>query len=239
MTSRPPAVNVPAGVLFAGLAMGVVHVLRISLPEEEGLALLLSLAFIPARYAGGVTGLPGGDWSSITSFISYMFVHGDWTHLIVNLMWMLAFGSAVAKRIGSVRFLVFSAVCGVAGAVVHLVLHFGEAIPVVGASAAISGQMSAAVRFIFGARQARSTVSQGIKAVPLASISRTLVNPHFLAFLAVWVLLNLLFGLGGVQLDAGGGSIAWEAHIGGFLCGLFAFGAFDRGVERRDISATH
>ena len=233
MDSSPRALNIPNGVLFAGLLMFAVHVLRVSLPDEEGFALLVSLAFIPARYAG-VSGIPGGQWSEVTSFITYMFVHGGWTHLVVNLLWMLAFGSAVAKRIGTMPFLFFSALCGIAGALVHLAFHFGEAIPVVGASAAISGQMAAALRFMFGAGARPTWLSEDVKSMPLAGISKTLANPQFLGFLAVWVLLNLLFGLGGVQLEAGGSSIAWEAHIGGFLFGLFAIGLFDRLVQQRD-----
>lgn len=213
--------------------MIVVHVLRLTLPDEQGIDLLLSLAFIPARYTGAVIDIPGGDIAGLTSLVTYMFVHGDWTHLLINVMWMLAFGSAVAKRVGSRRFLLFSALCGIAGIATHLVFHFGELVPVVGASAAISGQMAGAVRFMFGARQAEIEPNGELAAVPLAGIGATLSNPRFLIFLAIWVALNILFGLGAVQLDANASAIAWEAHIGGFLCGLFAFGAFDRHVERR------
>lgn len=237
MNADTRAVNIPPGVLMAALAMAALHILRLSLPDEQGLAFLLTMAFIPARYAGVVIDIPGGDWASLTSFVTYMFVHGDWTHLIVNLLWMLAFGSAVARRIGTVRFLLFSALCGIAGVLLHLVLHFGEAIPVVGASAAISGQMAGAVRFVFGGRPPGLDWSRSVETMPLASVSETLANGRFLLFLGVWVMLNLLFGLGGVQLDTGTANIAWEAHIGGFLCGLFAFGAFDRqGQNRSTIS---
>lgn len=228
MNSQTRAVNIPAGVLLAGLVMGGMHILRVSLPDEQGLNLLLSMAFIPARYVGVVSDIPGGALSSLTSFVTYMFVHGDWTHLLVNLMWMLAFGSAISRRIGTVQFLLFSALCGVAGVVVHLLLHFGSLVPVVGASAAISGQMAGAVRFMFGARHASPGESHDITTAPLAGIGATLADPRFLVFLVIWVCLNLLFGLGGVQLDTGASNIAWEAHIGGFACGLFAFGAFDR-----------
>lgn len=232
MTARQPAFNIPASVVIAALAMVVVHVLRIALPPREGLTMLLALAFIPARYAGPTPDLPGGTVSEITTFVTYMFVHGDWTHLIVNAIWMLAFGSAVAKRIGNVRFALFSVLCGAAGALVHLVFHFGELIPVVGASAAISGHMAGAVRFMFGAGRAVVAMPDDLEDVPLAGIRETLTNGKFLLFLAIWVMLNILFGLGGMQLDGAGGSIAWEAHIGGFLCGLFVFGLFDRGARR-------
>jgi len=231
MTSQQRALNIPSGVLVAIFLMAGTHLLRISLPDDQGVAMLLGMAFIPARYAGAVTDIPGGDISALTSFITYMFVHGDWTHLLFNIMWMLAFGSAVAKRAGSVQFLIFSALCGVAGVLTHLALHFGELVPVVGASAAISGQMAGALRFMFGAQNADLASSRDIARVPLATIVSTLTNLKFLGFLGVWVLLNVLFGLGGVQLDNSGASIAWEAHIGGFVCGLLVFGAFDRAAK--------
>lgn len=233
MAPHTRAFNIPTGVLAAGLAMVMLHALRLALPKDQGIDLLLSLAFIPARYAGTVIDIPGGDIAALTSFVTYMFVHGDWTHLLINVMWMLAFGSAVAKRVGSRRFLLFSALCGIIGIAVHLLFHFGDLVPVVGASAAISGQMAGAVRFMFGARQPDIEASGELSAVPLAGIGATLSNPRFLIFLAIWVLLNILFGLGAVQLDANASAIAWEAHIGGFLCGLFSFGVFDRQVGRR------
>lgn len=231
MNDRQPVLNIPAGVVATALLLILVHLVRISLPAEQGFDFLLALAFIPARYAGSVPGLPGGDLSAVTSFVTYMLVHGDWTHLTVNTVWMLAFGSAVARRIGSLRFFLFSILCGIAGALVHLGLHFGEAVPVVGASAAISGQMAGAVRFMFGAGRAGASLPRDLSAVPLAGVGETLANPRFLLFLGVWVALNILFGLGGMQLDGSGGSIAWEAHIGGFLCGLLVFGTFDRGTR--------
>jgi membrane associated rhomboid family serine protease len=231
MNGRRPMFNIPTSVVVAALALIVLHFIRVELPYEMGLRMLLVLAFIPARYAGPTPDIPGGEWSDVTSFITYMFVHGDFTHLAINTIWMLAFGSAVAKRIGDFRFVLFSILCGIAGVVVHLVLHFGEMVPVVGASAAISGHMAGAVRFMFGANRTIMPLPRNLESVPLAGIKETLTNPRFLIFLGVWAALNLLFGLGGIQLNGPGGEIAWEAHIGGFVCGLFAFGMFDRGRQ--------
>lgn len=231
MTGRQPMFNIPKSVIVAALALVVLHMVRVALPPQAGLTMLLALAFIPARYGGPIPDLPGGEWSGVTSFITYMFVHGDVTHLAINTIWMLAFGSAVAKRIGDLRFVMFSLLCGVAGALVHLALHFGELVPVVGASAAISGQMAGAIRFMFGASRVIMPLPDNLEAVPLAGIKETLTNRRFLIFLGVWVALNLLFGLGGLQFNGSGAGIAWEAHIGGFVCGLFAFGAFDRGAQ--------
>ena len=231
MSGKQPMFNIPISVVAAALALVALHIVRVSLPADAGFTMLLALAFIPGRYAGPTPDLPGGEWSDVTSFITYMFVHGDVTHLAINTIWMLAFGSAVAKRIGDFRFVTFSLLCGIAGVLVHLALHFGELVPVVGASAAISGQMAGAIRFMFGSSRSIVPLPQNLATVPLAGIRETLTNPRFLMFLGVWVALNLLFGLGGFQLNGSGGGIAWEAHIGGFVCGLFAFGIFDSGAQ--------
>ncbi len=231
MSGKQPMFNIPTSVVAAALALVALHIVRVALPPEAGIAMLLALAFIPARYAGPTPDLPGGEWGDVTSFITYMFVHGDMTHLAINTIWMLAFGSAVAKRIGDFRFVTFSLLCGIAGVLVHLALHFGELVPVVGASAAISGQMAGAIRFMFGSSRSIVPLPQNLESIPLAGIRETLTNPRFVMFLGVWVALNLLFGLGGFQLNGSAGGIAWEAHIGGFVCGLFAFGIFDRGVQ--------
>ena len=231
MSGKQPMFNIPISVVATALVLVALHIVRVALPPEAGITMLLALAFIPARYAGPTPDLPGGEWGDVTSFITYMFVHGDVTHLAINTIWMLAFGSAVAKRIGDFRFVTFSLLCGIAGVLVHLAVHFGELVPVVGASAAISGQMAGAIRFMFGSSRAIVPLPQNLATVPLAGIGETLTNPRFLIFLGVWVALNLLFGLGGFQLNGSGGGIAWEAHIGGFVCGLFAFGIFDSGAQ--------
>ena len=127
--SRAPAFNVPSSVIAAALLLIGVHLVLNLLPWEQRLSLLLTLAFIPARYTATGADLPGGDIADLTSFATYMLVHGSLAHLLVNGLWMLAFGSAVAKRLGGARFFAFSIFCGVAAAVAHLAVHFGEAVP--------------------------------------------------------------------------------------------------------------
>jgi membrane associated rhomboid family serine protease len=95
--------------------------------------------------------------------------------------------------------------------------------PVVGASAAISGQMAAALRFVFAGRPGEGDLAQ----VPLESLSKTLTDRRILTVLGFWVVLNVVFGLGVVSIAGTAGDIAWEAHIGGFLFGLLCFGFFD------------
>src|SRR6476620_2561332 len=226
MFNLPRVVALPAGVMVA------MQLIQMLLPTEESLEFLLALAFIPARYSGAAPELPGGYLTAVTSFLTYMVVHAGWVHLLVTLMWRVAVGIAVARRLVNLRFVSFSVVCVIAGALTHLVFHFGELAPVVGASAAISGQMAAALRFVFGAPLRQETDPSQ---VPLESLSKTLTDRRILAVVGVWVVLNAIFGLGVVSIAGTEGNIAWEAHIGGFLFGLLCFGFFDTGSKHQPI----
>lgn len=229
MSAAEPAFNIPSSVVGIGALLVGVQVVRGLLPDELDLTLLLALAFIPARYSGAALELPGGYLTAVTSFVTYMLVHAGWVHLMVNLLWMLAFGSAVARRMSGAAFLLFSVLCGIAGAFTHLAFHYGNLAPVVGASAAISGQMAGALRFFFRAEPLPGQRRPDFSGAPTMSLARTFSDKRMLAFLAFWVALNAYFGLSSVRIAGEEGGIAWEAHIGGFLCGLLIFGWFDRG----------
>lgn len=228
MAASEPALNVPKSVTWVAALLIAVQVVRTLLPDDLDLAFLLALAFIPARYAGAAPELPGGYVTAITSFVSYMVVHSGWVHLGVNLLWMLAFGSAVARRMSGTDFLLFSIACGIAGALTHLGLHFGDMTPVIGASAAISGQMAGALRLIFKPQRHFRAGTPDYATDTALSLKETFSDKRMLGFLVFWVALNAYFGLTSVRIAGEDGNIAWEAHIGGFLCGLLTFGAFDR-----------
>ena len=148
-----PVFNVPRVIAALLAVLILVHAVReFLLSDEENIEVVLLFAFIPVRYdpsALAPGSLPGGFAADVWTFVSYAFIHGDLLHLGVNGVWLLAFGSPIARRFGTLRFLVFFAVTAAAGAAVHLATHIGDLHPMVGASAAISGCMAAAVRFVF------------------------------------------------------------------------------------------
>lgn len=236
MAASEPILNVPRAVVLAAALMIVVQVVRGLLPDEIDITVLLSLAFIPARYSGAAAELPGGYLTAVTSFVTYMIVHGSWMHLLVNVLWMLAFGTAVARRVGTRGFFEFSILCGITGALTHLVFHWGEMAPVVGASAAISGQMAGALRFIFFARREPGQQMPNFSRALLADLGTALRDRRIIGFLVFWVVLNAYFGLTSVSFGGAGDGIAWEAHIGGFVCGLLTFGFFDKTPASDSVS---
>lgn len=247
-----PMFTIPTVVVALTGVLVAIQVLRSALltPMQDAGVLVL-FAFIPARYAGDVfafyvlpTGPEGALWSvlntgaAVWSFLTYALLHGSVTHLLVNALWLVAFGSALARRFGAARFLIFSAVCAVAGAALHLAIYFGDMVPVVGASAAISGLMAGASRFVFQLGGPLGVLRIGDERayrIPADSLAETIRNRRALIFLAVWFGINLLVGLGSGTVLGSGASIAWEAHVGGFLAGLFLFPLFDPVTPRGPV----
>jgi membrane associated rhomboid family serine protease len=227
-----PIFNVPSVVTATLAVLAVVHGVReLVLTSQVDNLFLLWFAFIPARYETAVLAYPGGLGADIWSFVTYAFIHADVTHLALNGVWLLAFASPVARRFGTLRFMAFFAVTAAAGALAHLATHAGDRALMIGASAAISGFMAAAIRFAFQRGGplgllggSRDEQVYRVRAAPLMVALR---DSRILMFLAAWFGINVLFGVGLVSVAGGEQSIAWQAHIGGFLAGLLGFAVFD------------
>ena len=234
---REPLLNVPTVVAVLLALFALIHAVRTYLlTESQDIEVLLAFAFIPARYDSSVLvqGWPGGLGADIWTFVTYSFLHANWMHFGVNAVWFLPFGSAVARRFGTLRFLAFFAVTSAAGAALHLAPHAGEQFPMIGASAAISGTMAAAMRFAFqrggplGILRSGDDDAYRVPALPLSGVLR---DSRVLLFLVVWFGVNIVFGVGTFPSLTGGESVAWQAHIGGFFAGLLLFAWFDRAPD--------
>lgn len=141
------------------------------------------------------------NWETL---ISAMFMHGSWMHLIGNLWFLFIFGNNVEDAMGSVRFLVFYIVCGIAAAGAQIIADTGSTIPMVGASGAIGGVMGAYI------------VLYPKVHVHLFFYLTTVAVPA-VAMLGYWIVVQLLGGLS--SLSSQGGGVAFWAHVGGFIAG--------------------
>jgi membrane associated rhomboid family serine protease len=225
---RARAINLPAVVLWLAAAFIGVHVVRTFLSEANDEWVLGAFAFIPSRYGAPAGYYPGGVGAEIWTPITHAFLHADYVHLFVNIIWMASFGGALARRFGATRFLVLSLLSAVAGAAVFYAVHPGEEVLVVGASGAVSGMMAGTARFAFSPggplAGGRSFAAFNVPAEPLLAVFR---NGRAVAFILIWFLVNLVFGFAGGSVAGIPGPIAWEAHIGGFLAGLLSFSPLD------------
>jgi membrane associated rhomboid family serine protease len=249
---REPIFNIPAVVVVSIGLVFAAHALRSVLSDETDLRLLLDLAFVPAQWTiawnpakfqeilrrigeGGsqpdaalrlalaqyvLRGEPR-YWTVLT----YALLHGSWAHVLLNSLWLAAFGTPVARRCGWLRFAVLALAAALGGAAAHWLGNPDSVMPMVGASAAVSGMMAAAARFIFGGGQHGWT---GRHDQPRLSLLGLLANPRAALFIGIWFVVNLLFGIVATPLGITDASIAWEAHIGGFLVGLLLFPLVDR-----------
>jgi len=229
-----PIFNVPPVVITTIAVLGAVHALRLlALTDAQDDRFLLTFAFIPARYQAhfAAGSFPGGLGADVWTFFTYAFIHANLMHIGLNLAWLLPFGTAVARRFGAWRYVLFMLVTSAAGALAYLVGDPDPMAPMIGASAAISGYMAAAMRFVFQAGGPLAVFRRDIDPqayrVPAAPLTAVWHDPRILAFLAIWFGLNILFGLGSVALPGVDQAIAWQAHIGGFFAGLVFFAAFD------------
>lgn len=224
---------VPRVILVLILLLAGVHVLRIFFaPDYDNFALVM-FGILPGRYMPEVIAtFPGGVWSAIPPFITYAFLHADYAHLAINSAWLLAFGTAVVRKIGTARFLSLYLICAVIAALVHVAVDIGSLTPMIGASGAISGMMGAAFRFsledIMGGRK-QDIGPVGRRPIRLLR----LYDRSFLSMSGVWLLVNVIFGLTGIRVAEHVLIIAWDAHIGGFIAGALLIGVF---VNNKKVS---
>jgi membrane associated rhomboid family serine protease len=229
---REPILTLPGALTaYVGL-LAVIHIIRMLLPVDLEYWTIEVFGFIPKRYDQTLLSMPfpGGNGAKVWSFVTYSLLHANLSHIGFNVLWLLPFGSALARRFGAVRFFTFMAVTAVAGAAAHLVTHEHALAPMIGASASVSGAMAAAIRFAF-VRGSFLSFNRGdadeAARVPALPLLRSLRDPRVIGFLAVWFGVNIIFGVGSIAIGAEGASVAWQAHIGGFFAGLLLFSLFD------------
>src|SRR4030088_1271015 len=228
---REPILTLPDALTTYVLLLAVIH-LRVMLPPELENWTIDVFGFIPKRYDSTLMAItfPGGTGAKVWTFVTYSLLHANLSHLGFNVLWLLPFGSALARRFGAVRFFLFMAVTAAAGALAHLLTHEHAIAPMIGASASVSGAMAAALRFAFVQGSflsfSRGDADAAAK-VPALSLAHALRNGRVLGFLAVWFGVNVIFGVGSIAICADGARGARRAHIGGFFAGLLLFSLFD------------
>ena len=198
---------------------------EVSLPENAQQAFVQQYALIPARYYIPQWAAEHGLGSCYyLPFISNVFMHGGWLHLIMNMWTLLIFGPAVEDRLGGTRFLVFYLFCGIGASAAHAYVNATSLIPALGASGAIAGVMGAYLRLF--------PLSRMLVMIPIF-IFPFFFEMHAAIFIGIWVAIQLAQGIGGLMsgmVDLSGG-IAWWAHIGGFAAGWFAISFIRHGMH--------
>jgi membrane associated rhomboid family serine protease len=167
---------------------------------DGGDPFIVRWAFVPRRFLAD----PAGGF--VTVFTS-MFMHGGWMHLGGNMLYLWIFGDNVEDRFGHMKFLVFYLLCGIAATFAQMAFNPGSNVPNVGASGAIAGVLGGYILLFPGARV---RVLMGRSVVPMPA----------LVVIGLWIILQLVSGIGSIAPTADTGGIAYMAHIGGFAAGF-------------------
>jgi membrane associated rhomboid family serine protease len=228
-----PFLNVPAIVKLSVLVLLLVHIFVYWINPGIQAYAIYGYSFIPARFSStiNVPQLPGAAyWSALT----YSLLHGSASHLLFNSLWLLVFGTPVARRLPAWKFLAILAVGSIGGALTTLAFHWNELVILIGASASVSALMAAAVPIMFGngSLLRRLGNEQRARAAAILPFRDLIENRSALGFMAMFLGVTLLTGATQYVSNTaliGENSIAWEAHIGGFIFGLAAFYLLDKG----------
>ena len=174
-----------------------------TLTEQADVALAMGAGMIPASLFGTAQ-LPSqlAMMPPELTLLSHLFLHGDWLHLAVNMVFLWVFGDNVEDALGHMRFLAFYLICGVAGGYAHALAEPASDLPLIGASGATSGIIGAYILLYPRAK---------VWALFLLRIPFRLPAAWLLAF---WLGFQIYFVYSGTQPET-----AWWAHLGGFAAG--------------------
>jgi membrane associated rhomboid family serine protease len=187
-----------------------------SLPPRALEAALYRFALVPVRYTepwlAMRAGLDPNDW---WPFLTNTFMHGGWLHLLSNMWFLWIFGPAMEARLGRLWLTVMYVGGAVAASVMHVITNADSTVPVLGASGAIAAVIAAyAVTYPY----ARVITIVPVFFIPL------FIPIAAMWFALIWFALQVIQGSAAILTPGIGASVAWWAHIGGFLFGaLFAW----------------
>ena len=144
-------------------------------------------------------------------FISSMFLHGGFVHLIGNMWFLWIFGDNIEDKLGHFKFIAFYFLCGIIASSVHVFFNSQSNVPCVGASGAIAG--------VLGAYMVTFPRARVVTIVPLFVFIQVMELPAIVV-LGFWFVIQFFNGAASITASASGAGVAWWAHIGGFAAGV-------------------
>jgi rhomboid family protein len=203
-TRYPPVVTVALIIVNC-----VAFLYELSLSPGELEAFLVRYALVPGQLFGpdGHAAAP----SDYFPFLTMMFLHGGWLHLIFNMWTLWLFGGSVEDRLGHGRYLAFYFACGIVASAAHVTANPGSSVPALGASGAIAGVMGCYVR--------QFPLARLVVVFPILFFPFFFEMPAFV-FVGFWFLIQVLQGTIALLTPAAAGDVAWWAYVGGFVVGL-------------------
>ncbi len=213
-----PRIGFPLVTWALIILNGTVFLFELSLPREVLEQIFYLFGLVPARFTypkEALTYLP---------FLTNLFLHGGWLHILGNMWFLHLFGDNVEDRMGHLRFLIFYLLSGVMSNVINFIANIHSSLPEIGASGAISGVMGA---YLIMFPKARIITLIPVLFFPL------FVELSAFFYIGFWFILQVFSGTLSIGAPEGGGGVAWWAHIGGFVTGIVLLPFFRRKRFRR------
>jgi membrane associated rhomboid family serine protease len=189
-------------------ACAAVFFWQLTFDEHESEELIFTLGFVPRNLFGRVVETDNTGLSPWVTIFTSMFMHGGFLHIGGNMLYLWIFGNNVEDAMGHARFLLFYLICGVAAALSEGIVSPDSAVPMLGASGAISGVLAAYV-LIYPRTRITVIIPLGILLYP------TKISAFYVV--GFWFLLQVLNAF---TNSPGAPGTAWMAHVGGFALGL-------------------
>jgi len=177
-------------------------------------AFVAEFGLVPCRLTGSCATLDQFPHPVVTVFTS-MFLHGGLFHAGGNMLYLWIFGNNVEDVLGHGRFIAFYVLSGLGAALAQTLVSPSSAIPMIGASGAVSG--------VLGAYLVLFPYARVLVLLVFGFFARTVYVPAIVV-LGFWIVVQFLNGI--ITVGAAGshgadtGGTAWFAHIGGFLVGV-------------------
>lgn len=189
------------------------------MPYDLSYKIIYLYGMVPNRYANPQWGLANGmPFDGYLSFLTNLFLHGNWLHIILNMWFMWIFADNVEDRMGRLRFLVFYLICGLLATLAQWYSAPTFTIPVVGASGAIAGVL-AAYYFLYPFERV------------VVYFFPIVVQLPAVTFLGLWVIFQLYDITTSTYVEGATSNSALWAHIGGFIAGAILHRFFLRKDE--------
>jgi membrane associated rhomboid family serine protease len=196
------------------LVFFIMFVAGVSMGPRYRSFLTAKFGVIPFEITRAVDVNPKVAGGPYVTLLTSLFLHGSLWHLIGNMWFLWIFGNNIEDIVGHFKFIVFYLLGGIAASMLQIVLTSSSTVPIIGASGAVSAVLGAYILKFPSAR---------IRTLAFIFVFVTVINVPAVAFIGIWFLLQLMFGLAGSASN-----VAWFAHIGGFVFGLLAVRLFQK-----------
>ena len=209
-TKRIPFVN------YTLIAINIIVFLIMVLNPAKIDSIVMGNALIPTDVTQGF------KMSVLKNFITAMFMHAGWMHLISNMLYLWIFGDNIEDRLGHVGYLLFYLAAGIFASGLHIFFIPPSNVPSLGASGAIAGVLGAYLIFY--------PQSKVYTFIPFGYFMRLRPLPAIVV-LGLWFVMQIFSGVGSMMAQGQGGGVAYWAHIGGFVFGLLIGFLFNKRIK--------